>query len=105
MYVFYNDNIRRENQALGPVGPEKSIRFRYPADTVWYRPAYYTRGQAHRKNDLGAGKMEMPIGLVLRESGAKLPKTHVVDPIATFRRMKIANWTLPLLLRKERQAA
>jgi len=49
------------------------------------------------------GKMELPIGLVLRESGSKLPKTHLVDPIATFRRMKIANWILPLLLRKERR--
>jgi len=48
-------------------------------------------------------KMELPIGLVLRESGSKLPKTHLVDPIATFRRMKIANWALPLLLRKERK--
>lgn len=48
-------------------------------------------------------KMELPIGLVMKESGVKLPKTHLVDPIATFRRMKIANWTLPLLLRKERR--
>lgn len=48
-------------------------------------------------------KMQLPIGLVMKESGAKLPKTHLVDPIATFRRMKIAKWTLPLLLRKERR--
>lgn len=48
-------------------------------------------------------KMELPIGLVMKESGVKLPKTHLVDPIATFRRMKVANWTLPLLLRKERR--
>jgi hypothetical protein len=48
-------------------------------------------------------KMELPIGLVLRESGAKLPKTHLVGLHRDFRRMKIANCTLPLLLRKERR--
>ena len=48
-------------------------------------------------------EMELPIGLVLKESGAKLPETHLVDPIASLRRMKIANWTLPLLLRKEKK--
>lgn len=48
-------------------------------------------------------KMELPIGLVLKESGAKLPDTHLVDPIASLRRMKIANWTLPLLARKEKK--
>jgi len=48
-------------------------------------------------------KMELPLGLVLKESGAKLPDTHLIDPIASLRRMRIANWTLPLLLRKERR--
>lgn len=47
--------------------------------------------------------MELPIGLVMKESGAKLPDSHLVDPIASLRRMKIANWTLPLLLRKEKK--
>ncbi len=48
-------------------------------------------------------EMELPIGLVLKESGAALPNSHLVDPIASLRRMKIANWTLPLLLRKEKK--
>ncbi len=48
-------------------------------------------------------EMELPIGLVLKESGAKLPTSHLVDPIASLRSMKIAGWTLPLLARKERK--
>lgn len=48
-------------------------------------------------------KMELPLGLVLKETGTKLPETHLVDPIASLRRIRIANWTLPLLLRKERR--
>lgn len=48
-------------------------------------------------------RMKLPIGLVLKESGAKLPETHLVDPIASLRGMRIANYTLPLLLRKERK--
>ena len=45
----------------------------------------------------------MPIGLVMKESGAKLPETHLIDPIQSLRRLRIADWTLPLLLRKERK--
>ncbi len=48
-------------------------------------------------------EMQLPIGLVIKESGAKLPDTHLVDPISSLRRMKIANYTLPLLLRKEKK--
>ena len=48
-------------------------------------------------------EMELPIGLVLKESGAPLPTSHLVDPISSLRRMKIANWTLPLLVRKEKK--
>lgn len=47
--------------------------------------------------------MHLPIGLVMKESGAKLPDSHLVDPIASLRKMKIANYTLPLLLRKEKK--
>ena len=50
-------------------------------------------------------EMELPIGLVLKESGHKLPDTHLVDPIAALRRMRIANFTLPGLLRKRATAA
>ena len=48
-------------------------------------------------------QMELPIGLVLKESGHKLPNTHLVDPIAAIRSMKVANYTLPRLLKKERR--
>jgi Flavin-binding monooxygenase-like len=48
-------------------------------------------------------KMELPLGLVMKESGARLPDTHLVDPIAALRQMKIASYTLPLLLRKEQK--
>jgi hypothetical protein len=48
-------------------------------------------------------EMELPIGLVMKESGHKLPDSHLVDPIAALRRMKLAEYTLPLLLRRERK--
>ena len=48
-------------------------------------------------------EMLLPIGLVMKESGSKLPESHLVDPISSLRKMKIADYTLPLLLRKERK--
>ena len=48
-------------------------------------------------------EMELPIGLVLKESGYPLPDTHLVDPIRSLRLMKIANYALPRLLKKERR--
>jgi hypothetical protein len=48
-------------------------------------------------------EMELPIGLVMKESGAKLPDTHLVDPISALWRMKIAKHTLPMLARKEKK--
>jgi hypothetical protein len=48
-------------------------------------------------------EMQLPIGLVMKESGAKLPTTHLIDPIASLRAMRIANFTLPLLIRRERK--
>lgn len=48
-------------------------------------------------------EMRLPIGLVMKESGAPLPTTHLIDPIASLRRMKLARWTLPLLARKEKK--
>jgi hypothetical protein len=47
-------------------------------------------------------QMELPIGLVMKESGVRLPTTHLVDPFKTLRSMRRAKHTLPLLLRKER---
>ncbi|MGI8668584.1 MAG: flavin-containing monooxygenase [Aridibacter sp.] len=48
-------------------------------------------------------EMELPIGLVLKESGSKLPTTHLIDPIKSLRQMKIADFLLPRLLKKERK--
>ncbi len=48
-------------------------------------------------------QMELPIGLVLRASGARPPHTHLLDPHRAVRKMWRAKYTLPLLLWKERQ--
>ena len=48
-------------------------------------------------------QMELPLGLVKKESGMKLPNTHLVNPHAMLRQMWWAEKTLPLLLRKERK--
>jgi thioredoxin reductase len=48
-------------------------------------------------------EMELPIGLVMKHSGIKLPDSHLVDPISALRQMKIARYTLPMLLKKEKK--
>jgi hypothetical protein len=48
-------------------------------------------------------RMDLPLGLVFKESGYKLPTTHLVDPHAALRRMRIAPHIFPLLLWKERR--
>lgn len=48
-------------------------------------------------------QMELPVGLVLKESGAKLPTTHLVDPHKALRQMRLAKYTLALLPRRERK--
>lgn len=48
-------------------------------------------------------QMALPIGLVLKKSGAKPPTTHLLDPHKALRQMKLAKYTLPLLRRKERK--
>lgn len=48
-------------------------------------------------------QMELPIGLVMKASGAKLPTTHLVDPIKALRQMRMAKYTMPLLLGRERR--
>jgi hypothetical protein len=46
--------------------------------------------------------MELPLGLVLKESGAKLPTTHLVDPMAALRNIRRSKRLLHLLLMKEK---
>ena len=48
-------------------------------------------------------KMELPIGLVMKESGEPLPTTHLLEPHALIRRLRRAKRNLPLLLAKERK--
>jgi len=48
-------------------------------------------------------KMELPVGLVMKERGAKLPTTHLIDPIASLRKMRVADLLLPRLLKKEKR--
>jgi hypothetical protein len=47
--------------------------------------------------------MALPIGLVLKTSGARPPHTHLLDPHRALRQMRRATYTLPLLLWKERR--
>ena len=49
-------------------------------------------------------KMELPIGLVMKESGVRLPATHLVDPHAALRGMKfVRRFLLPRLPGKEKK--
>lgn len=48
-------------------------------------------------------KMELPIGLVLKESGVKLPQTHLIDPHAAIRSIARGRRFLPLLIRREKK--
>jgi hypothetical protein len=52
---------------------------------------------------LAQEQMELPIGLVLKESGVRPSRTHLVDPHAAIRGMKRGKRMLPLLLWKERK--
>jgi hypothetical protein len=48
-------------------------------------------------------EMKLPIGFVMKHSGVKLPETHLVDPISALWRMKLAKYTLPMLVKKEKK--
>lgn len=48
-------------------------------------------------------QMELPISLVLKESGMKLPTTHLVDPHAAIRGIRRAKRMLPMLAWKEKR--
>jgi hypothetical protein len=52
---------------------------------------------------LAQDKMELPIGLVLKESGVQLPRTHLVDPHAALRNIRRGRRMLPLLIWKEKR--
>jgi cation diffusion facilitator CzcD-associated flavoprotein CzcO len=52
---------------------------------------------------LAQDKMELPIGLVLKESGVRPSQTHLVDPHAAIRSMRRGKRMLPLLIWKEKR--
>jgi cation diffusion facilitator CzcD-associated flavoprotein CzcO len=52
---------------------------------------------------LAQDQMELPIGLVLKESGVRPSRTHLVDPHAAIRTMKRGKRMLPLLIWKEKK--
>jgi hypothetical protein len=52
---------------------------------------------------LAQDQMELPIGLVMKESGVRIPTTHLVDPHAAIRAIRRGKRMLPVLLWKERR--
>lgn len=48
-------------------------------------------------------EINVPLGLVLKEMGQPLPKTHLSDPHATFRALKVANLGFSWLTHKAHQ--
>ena len=97
-----NDNIAQLYGGMFPANLKNLIVFGTQQVRYGVGPLITPAAKLMAKMIKMQDEMELPIGLVLKESGAKLPDTHLVDPIASLRSMKIANWTLPLLARKER---
>src|SRR6266849_1957681 len=52
---------------------------------------------------LAQDQMELPLGLVMKESGVRIPRTHLVDPHAAIRAIRRGKRMLPLLLWKEKR--
>jgi hypothetical protein len=48
-------------------------------------------------------QMELPLGLVMKESGVRIPRTHLVDPHAAIRSIRRGKRMLPVLLWKEKR--
>ncbi|WP_318780814.1 flavin-containing monooxygenase [Dendronalium phyllosphericum] len=48
-------------------------------------------------------KINVPIGLVLKEIGQKLPQSHLADPQQIFRQLKLANFLFDWLVKKAHQ--
>jgi hypothetical protein len=52
---------------------------------------------------LAQDQMELPIVLVLKESGVRIPRTHLVDPHAAIRSIRRGKRMLPVLMWKEKK--
>jgi hypothetical protein len=48
-------------------------------------------------------EINVPIGLVFKELGQKLPTTHLADPQKVFRDLKLLNFLFPLIVKKAHQ--
>ena len=48
-------------------------------------------------------EVDVPLGLVFKELGLSLPKTHLSDPQALFVQLRLLSWLFPLLKRKAHQ--
>ncbi len=48
-------------------------------------------------------EINVPIGLVLKEMGQKLPTTHLADPQHIFRQVKFVNWLFNWIVKKAHQ--
>ncbi|MEM1311247.1 MAG: NAD(P)-binding domain-containing protein [Cyanobacteria bacterium P01_H01_bin.153] len=48
-------------------------------------------------------QIEIPLGLVFKDLGLALPKTHLADPQAVFRQLKLLRWIFPWLKRQAHQ--
>ena len=48
-------------------------------------------------------ELAVPLGLVMKELGQHPPETHLSDPNAVLRQLRLARWTFPLLRRRARR--
>ena len=48
-------------------------------------------------------QIEIPLGLVFKDLGVALPETHLSDPQAVFRQLRLLRWILPWLKRRAHQ--
>lgn len=48
-------------------------------------------------------QLEIPLGWVFKELGVSLPKTHLSDPQAVFRQLRLLRWAFPWIKRRAQQ--
>ncbi|PSN14276.1 F420H(2):quinone oxidoreductase [filamentous cyanobacterium CCP5] len=49
-------------------------------------------------------QIQIPLGLVFKDLGLSLPKTHLADPQVVFRQLRLLLWAFPFLAWKARQS-
>ena len=48
-------------------------------------------------------QLDIPLGLVFKQLGLSLPETHLSDPQAVFRQLRVLGWSFPWLQRRAMQ--